>query len=362
MQQSQIPPSFPIPWANGAGGAYIRSIPQASQIGIQNGAASLTDGFPPLTFTPPGAGGVPPFGEDFNGILKQLSQWAQWQGAGGPILYSSAISAAIGGYANGAKVLSRVTLGTVWMSAIDDNLSDPDAGGAGWTQDPGQVPIGTPVQSLTTTVPFGYVSANGLTIGDASSNATNRAVGDTKFLFTFVWNNFSNTQCPIFTSAGSPSTRGATAAADFAAHKAIAVPNMNGIALMGADSQSGTTTAFLNGVPVTSGSRTAPGSILGENFHALSSAENGAHTHGNTLTNNNHTHQEQGYIATGVGGAGFAVYLAFSLGDAGQGISGTLNTSTPSTAPMSINNVAAGSGTGHNTVERSMIVYWNLKL
>jgi hypothetical protein len=137
---------------------------------------------------------------------------------------------------------------------------------------------------------------------------------------------------------------------------------MNGIALMGADSQSGTTTAFLNGVPVTSGSRTAPGSILGENFHALSSAENGAHTHGNTLTNNNHTHQEQGYIATGVGGAGFAVYLAFSLGDAGQGISGTLNTSTPSTAPMSINNVAAGSGTGHNTVERSMIVYWNLKL
>src|ERR1700733_10951473 len=98
MLQSSSPPKFPIPWAASAGIPYIRSIPVPSQIGLQNGAASLTTGFPPLTFTPAGAGGPPPFGEDFNGILKQITQWSQWQAAGGPIFYDSAFATAIGGY------------------------------------------------------------------------------------------------------------------------------------------------------------------------------------------------------------------------------------------------------------------------
>ena len=61
MLASAIPIKFPIPFGNSAGGGYIRPIPQASQIGIANGAASLTDGFPPLNFLPLGSGGVPPF-------------------------------------------------------------------------------------------------------------------------------------------------------------------------------------------------------------------------------------------------------------------------------------------------------------
>jgi len=55
--------------------------PQASQIGITNCAASLTDGFPPLTFVPVAQGGCPPFGSDFNGILRQITQWSQWMQA-----------------------------------------------------------------------------------------------------------------------------------------------------------------------------------------------------------------------------------------------------------------------------------------
>ena len=35
-------------------------IPVPSQIGITPGAASFTDGFPPLTATPIGSGGIPP--------------------------------------------------------------------------------------------------------------------------------------------------------------------------------------------------------------------------------------------------------------------------------------------------------------
>lgn len=132
MKDIDVPAKFPIPWANSAGGAYVRSIPVASQIGIQDGAASLTDGFPPLNFTPILSGGKPPFGEDANGIFRQVTAWARWLSAGGPLYWDSAFSSAVGGYPKGAIVMSNVTLGALWMSTADDNTSNPDTGGANW--------------------------------------------------------------------------------------------------------------------------------------------------------------------------------------------------------------------------------------
>ena len=345
LTQAGIPPKFGIPWANSAGAAYLRSIPQSSQIGITNCAASLTDGFPPLTFTPSGAGGCPPFGQDFNGILKQLSQWNQWQAAGGPVFFDGTFATNAGGYPSGAKLASAVTPGTTWMSTADSNSTNPDLSTAtNWVQDPGQVPIGTPVQSLSTTIQTGYVSANGLTIGNGSSNATGRANADTQFLFNYVWNNCNNTTCPIFTSGGSPSTRGATPWADFAANKAIAVQNMNGSGLMGADSQNTTTSSNLVNVPVTSGSRTAPNSILGENLHTLLVAELATHTPTGTVN-------ASGSIAAFGGAEPYAVQ--------GGNPNAVLAAGTIS---LSFTGNSIGSSTAHNTVERSTIVYWNLKL
>lgn len=132
LSQSSVPPKFPIPWGSSAGSSYIRSIPQNSQIGIQNCAASLTDGFPPLTFTPSIAGGCPPDGRDFNGILKQLSLWSQWQGAGAAVIYDSAFSASIGGYPKGTILSKAASVGCFWISIADNNSSDPDTGGANW--------------------------------------------------------------------------------------------------------------------------------------------------------------------------------------------------------------------------------------
>lgn len=132
MTAASIPTKFSIPWGNSAGGSYIRAIPTTSQIGIQNGAASLTDGFPPLTFVPVGSGGVPPFGQDFNGILKQITQWSQWQGAGGLPKYDGTFSSAIGGYPAGA-VLAGTTPGVTWVNLVDNNTTNPDAAGANWT-------------------------------------------------------------------------------------------------------------------------------------------------------------------------------------------------------------------------------------
>lgn len=74
------------------------TIPVPSQIGITPGAASFTDGFPPLTFTPIAAGGVPPAGADFNGILNELSSHTVFQNAGGRYRFDATLAAAIGGY------------------------------------------------------------------------------------------------------------------------------------------------------------------------------------------------------------------------------------------------------------------------
>lgn len=349
LEQANIPPKFPIPWGANAASPFINSIPVTSQIGIVNCRASLNDGFPPLTFVPSTAGGCPPFGADFNGILKQISQWSQWQSAGGPVFYDSAFATGSGGYPSGAKIASAVTPGTVWMSTADNNTTNPDtASASNWVQDPGQVPIGTPTPVLSTAIQTGYVSANGLTIGNASSNATNRANADTQFLFNFVWNNCPNTICPIFTSAGSASTRGANPWADFAANKAIAVNNMNGSGLMGADSQNGTTSTNLINVPVTSGSRTAPFSLLGENLHTLLLAELAQHNHG--VTDPGHFHSNSNSYQTNGG--------SFNAGGA-FGLQITANTSTNVTG-ITIQN--AGSNTPHNTVERSTITSWELKL
>jgi hypothetical protein len=131
MQASDIPSKFPIPFANAAGVGYIRSIPQASQIGITAGAASLTDGFPPVNFLPVGSGGTPPFGQDMNGILNQITQWSRWQGAGALPVYDSAFSTSIGGYPMGA-ILSSTTSGTLWLNLADNNTTNPDTGGANW--------------------------------------------------------------------------------------------------------------------------------------------------------------------------------------------------------------------------------------
>lgn len=133
MLASQIPAKFPIPWANAASAPYIRTIPTASQIGIQNGAASLTDGFPPDTFVQSSAGGVPPFGQDFNGILNEVTAWIRWATAGGfPTVYDSAFSSSIGGYPQGALLQQVASPQGFWVSSVDNNMSDPDTGGANW--------------------------------------------------------------------------------------------------------------------------------------------------------------------------------------------------------------------------------------
>ncbi len=128
MQNSSAPIKFEIPFAN-AGTA--NTIPIPSQIGITTGAASLTDGFPPITFTPLSSGGQPPFGADMNGILKALSAGVRWANAGGVYSTDSTFQAGIGGYPKGA-IVANSSFDVLFQSTTENNTNYPDAGGAGW--------------------------------------------------------------------------------------------------------------------------------------------------------------------------------------------------------------------------------------
>lgn len=172
MQDSQTPPKIPLPWGNSAGGSFIRTVPTASQIGIQNGAASLTDGFPPNCFIPIATGGAGPFGQDMNGILNQITAGLRWAQAGGPIFYDAVFSAAIGGYPK-ATVLSKVsTPGLFWISTVDNNTTDPDASGANWSAFPPAIPSRLPLSTVQVTATGSYTVAvpAGATLADITAN------------------------------------------------------------------------------------------------------------------------------------------------------------------------------------------------
>lgn len=352
MLRSAIPLRFTYAWGAQASGAYIRTVPVDSQIGIQDGAASFQTGFVPDNFLALAGGGVPPFGQDFNGALNITTTWDIWYQAGAPISYDATFSTAQGGYPKGAKVDSAIVLGAQWYSLVNNNTTDPDdpLTSTNWARV--GIPAGSLMPFFTSTLPDGFVAMNALTIGNASSNA-GYANANALFLFVANWLNFSNTQCPILTSAGAASTRGANAVADWNANKQLTLPNGKGLSLIGVDTMGAASSTFLSGVPVTIGNTTTPGSIFGENLHALTSGENGTHTHSNTLTDPTHTHgsnANSANTASSTGGGGFTLpaTAAATINNASTGIS--------------INNVSSGSGTGHNTVHRSMGVFWGQKL
>ena len=133
LSDASSPTKIPTYWgASAPGGNMTCPIPIPSQIGSNPGRASWTDGFPPLNFSPIASGGIPPAGADFNGALCQISQWTRWQNAGGPVFYDPTFSSAVGGYPNGAVIAQAASPNCVWLSTIDNNLSDPDTGGANW--------------------------------------------------------------------------------------------------------------------------------------------------------------------------------------------------------------------------------------
>lgn len=128
------PPLIQQAFGSSAGAGYINNpIPVASQIGVTPGAASYTDGFPPLTMTPATAGGVNPFGQDFNGILFALSANIAALSGGQNYTFNSTWATANGGYAVGA-IVAMVSGQGYWINQSSGNTNNPDtsAPSSGW--------------------------------------------------------------------------------------------------------------------------------------------------------------------------------------------------------------------------------------
>src|SRR5579872_7402068 len=177
MLSTSAPARLPIPFANNAGGSYIRTIPQASQIGITGGAASLYDGFVPLNMAPTASGGIPPFGQDMNGILNWLSSINQWYQAGGPLVYNSSFATSIGGYPKGAVLQAAGLAGGFWRNTADGNTTDPDSGGAAnWVSLFAPV-FASPTFSGTSTFSGPAVFSSSASLG-SSATATTQTVND----------------------------------------------------------------------------------------------------------------------------------------------------------------------------------------
>lgn len=356
MQISNIPVRYQKVWGVNAAGAYIRTVPVNSQIGIQDGAASFNDGFVPDNFAPVAAGGVPPFGQDFNGILNVDTSWMQWVQAGGPIPFDATFATAIGGYPKGAVLVSAIVQGAQWYSTTDNNTTDPDdpLTSSGWTRVGIAAGVLLPFLSA---VPTGFVQSRGdWTLGNLTSGA-NYASADALFLYAANW---PNSQLLIYTSGGVATTRGANAVADFAAGKRLQLPDARGAGLIGMDAGGSTN---LSGVPVIGGNTTTPGSMIGENLHALTSSENGPHDHSVFLKDSQHQHT--------VPSPSLGTAPAFSSGPFPQFNTGPVTSGAASANITigSVNGVAndnktaqSGSGTAHNNVERSLGVNWGQKL
>jgi microcystin-dependent protein len=193
---------------------------------------------------------------------------------------------------------------------------------------PVEVETGMMMPYVGTTAPTGYVLCSGKTIGNASSNGTARANADTEDLFTLLWNSFANTELPIYTSGGVASTRGASAAADYAANKALAVPDLRDRVIAGYGSMGGTAASRLTG---TSGGVEGDtmGATGGAQQHTLTTAEMPAHNHN--------------WSAGGSSGSGNAGAL---WGNQSQ------SNSTSST----------GGGGAHNNVQPTIILPYIIKL
>lgn len=190
-----------------------------------------------------------------------------------------------------------------WMNAVQNELENVIVTGAGITLNKASnsqlllaiqtiiagvnTSTGDVKLTLKTAADAGWIMCNDGTIGSASSGATTRANADTAALYTLLWTNVSNTYAPV--TGG----RGASAAADFAANKPLALTKMLGRAL------------GVSGAGATLTSRSL-GQTVGAETHTLTTTEMPAHTHDVPANGTG----AQAFIASGSGGGVIATTSA----------------------------------------------------
>lgn len=114
------------PWAESG---LKNPIPPAAN--PATGRAGFDQGFSAINMTAKEAGGIPPFGQDFNGIFYEVTNILRYMQAGGQPTFDATLATAIGGYPKGSMVLGSDGV-TLWQSQIESNSADPNLDSSNW--------------------------------------------------------------------------------------------------------------------------------------------------------------------------------------------------------------------------------------
>lgn len=306
---------------------------------------------------------------DMTGAIQQVQQ------NGFPIHITAAMNDG-SAYAYDANSFVRATNGSNYYSLIDGNTDVPPS--SNWqifingNTAGGSILPGFQTDYWGTSLPAGYVWANGLTIGDASSNATGFADASTSALFALFWN-LSPSIFPMFTSTGTLQARGASAAADFALHYAVTLPDCLERVTAGA----GTMGGVADPNRITSGGAGISGATLGASggvqTFALTTNNLAAHTHDgsglsvsshtHSFATPDHTHTIPTYNPSAPGGLIYGSNNAGQVGTVTTNAGGAFSGTTGATAPSVTGTTGStGIGIAHQNTQPTIICNKIIKL
>ena len=194
------------------------------------------------------------------------------------------------------KIRLQDASGVTQLAADSVLVIGPSAGGGGGTPvDPTQlIQTGNMIHRHGVGVLAGYVRLNALTIGSATSGATERANADCQALFNYLW-----LVDPNLVVVGG---RGASAAADWTANKKLTLPDARCRPLVGLADMGGATSTLFNGVVFTTGTPTTLGATAGRSTRQLTASQMPAHRHSVFISDPGHAHSVSHNAAINFGG------------------------------------------------------------
>lgn len=200
----------------------------------------------------------------------------------------------------------------------------------------------------------GFVRANGFTIGNPSSGATELASNACWELFNYLYNTYTNAQLPV--SGG----RGASAAADFwTNNKTIQLPDYRGLLLAGFDDMGNTARGVLTANTMVPDAKTVY-ALGGAEMVTLTTTTMPAHAHPGSSASSSSSDSGHAHAMTTnfsqAGGSATIVVIS------GGGFTGTTNSNAVITTSTSVSVAAQGSSAAHVNVQPTVVGTWWMAL